>query len=329
MMTLKEKRFDAVALGELLIDFTQNGVSDSGNLLMEANPGGAPCNVLAMLCKFGKKTAFIGKVGDDMFGKILKETLAKLNINSENLIIDKDFPTTLAFIRTLPGGERDFSFYRNPGADMMLREDEVSKDLIASSRLFHFGTLSMTGEEVSHATKKAVYAAKEAGCIITFDPNVRLPLWNDKEDIKAAMEFGFSQCDVLKISDNEIEFFTGTSNYHDGINQIRRLYPNIKLVFATLGPKGSMAFYNDLIVEKKAFIRNDTIEATGAGDSFFGIAINFILDIGLENLNEDFLKKILIYANAGASIITTRKGALCAMPTPDEIEKFLSSAGEC
>ncbi|MCX7658107.1 MAG: PfkB family carbohydrate kinase [Oscillospiraceae bacterium] len=325
---MKEKRFDAIALGELLIDFTQNGVSDRGNLLMEANPGGAPCNVLAMLCKFGKKTAFIGKVGDDMFGKLLKETLAKLNINSENLITDKEVPTTLAFVRTLPGGERDFSFYRNPGADMMLREDEVSKDLIASSRLLHFGTLSMTGEEVSRATKKAVYVAKEAGCIVTFDPNVRPPLWKNKEDIKAAMEFGFSQCDVLKISDNEIEFFTGTSNYHDGIRQIHKLYPNIKLVFATLGPKGSMAFYKDLIIEKEAFIRNDTIETTGAGDSFFGIAINFILDRGLENLNEDVLNKILIYANAGASIITTRKGALCAMPTPDEIEKFLSIAGK-
>ncbi len=325
-MNLKKKRFDAVALGELLIDFTQNGISGSGNLLMEANPGGAPCNVLAMLCKFGKRTAFIGKVGNDMFGKILKETLEKLNINSENLIMDNKVPTTLAFVRTLPGGERDFSFYRNPGADMMLRAKEISKGLIASSRLFHFGTLSMTDKEVFRATQKAVCAAKEAGCIITFDPNVRLPLWKNNEDIRAAMEFGFSQCDVLKISDNEIEFFTGTSNCNDGIRQIQKLYPNIKLAFATLGPNGSVAFYNGLSIEQKAFLRKDTIETTGAGDAFFGIAINFILDYGLENLNEETIKKMLEYANAGASIITTRKGALCTMPDLNEIEKFLCEA---
>ena len=167
------KKYDVTALGELLIDFTENGVSGQGNPLFEANPGGAPCNVLAMLTKLGHKTAFIGKVGDDFFGKQLKEAIEEVGIDSTGLCMDKEIHTTLAMVHTYPDGDRDFSFYSNPGADMMLKESEVKEELIKESKLFHFGTLSMTHEDVRKATKKAIQIAEDAGNIISFDPNLR------------------------------------------------------------------------------------------------------------------------------------------------------------
>ena len=176
--------YDVIALGELLVDFTNNGTSDQGNMLFEANPGGAPCNVLAMLAKLGKKTAFIGKVGNDMFGAMLKETIERVGISSKELKVDKNVNTTLAFVHTFPDGDRAFSFYRNPGADMMLTEDEVDDTFVQSTKIFHFGTLSMTHENVRNATKKAVKAAKKNGSLISFDPNLREPLWESLEEAK-------------------------------------------------------------------------------------------------------------------------------------------------
>lgn len=199
------KKFDVVALGELLIDFTENGVSGQGNTVYEANPGGAPCNVLAMLNKAGRKTAFIGKVGQDIFGNKLKATLDEVGIDTSNLIIDEDARTTLAFVETFPDGDRDFSFYRNPGADMMLTEDDLHEDLIRDTKIFHYGTLSMTHDAVRNATKKAIDIAKESGAILSFDPNLRPPLWKTLDDAKEQVAYGLSKCDVLKISDNEIQ----------------------------------------------------------------------------------------------------------------------------
>ena len=204
---MEKKQFDVTALGELLIDFTENGESSQGNPLMEANPGGAPCNVLAMLERLGKKTAFIGKVGKDMFGNQLKSAVEEVGIDTRNLILDENYHTTLAFVHTYPDGDRDFSFYRDPGADMMLTKEEVQRDLIQSSRIFHFGTLSSTHEGVRAATRHAIELAKDAGCIITFDPNLRPPLWKSLDDAKAEIEYGMSKCDVLKISDNEVEIY--------------------------------------------------------------------------------------------------------------------------
>lgn len=178
------KKYDVTALGELLIDFTENGTSGQGNPIYEANPGGAPCNVLAMLAKLERKTAFIGKVGQDIFGNRLKEIVAAAGIDVSNLVTDKDVRTTLAFVETFPDGDRDFSFYRNPGADMMLREDEVNEDILRDTKIFHFGTLSLTHEEVRRATKKAVETAKAAGAVISFDPNLREPLWDSLEEAK-------------------------------------------------------------------------------------------------------------------------------------------------
>ena len=208
-----EKIYDVTALGELLIDFTENGTSEQGNPLLEANPGGAPCNVLAMLEKLGKKTAFIGKVGKDMFGEQLKTAVEEVGIDTRNLVMDEEVHTTLAFVHTYPDGDRDFSFYRNPGADMMLKKEEVDEDLIRGAKIFHFGTLSSTHEGVREATRYAIDVAKEAGCIVSFDPNLRPPLWKSLDEAKAEIEYGLSKCDILKISDNEVEFLFGTTDY--------------------------------------------------------------------------------------------------------------------
>ena len=314
--------FDVVALGELLIDFTENGESTQGNPLLEANPGGAPCNVLAMLNNLGKKTAFIGKVGKDSFGDMLTEAVKESGTDVTNLVKDEKVHTTLAFVHTLPGGDREFIFYRNPGADMMLTKDEVMEDIIKAGRIFHFGTLSSTHEGVREATRYAIDVAKENGLLISFDPNLREPLWDSLEDARKEIEYGLSKCDILKISDNEMEFMTGTTDYTKGVEILRESY-NISLIFVTLGKEGSRAYYKDMVVEVKPFLQEGTIETTGAGDTFEGCSLNYILDHGLDNLTEENLKELLTFSNAGASIITTRKGALRVMPTVDEIEKLI------
>lgn len=316
-----EKLYDVTAMGEMLIDFTLNGQSEQGNHLFEACPGGAPCNVLAMLNKLGRKTAFIGKVGEDQFGRILKGTIDELGIETKGLILDKEIHTTLAFVHTFPDGDREFSFYRKPGADMMLTEDEVDYDLIRQSRIFHFGTLSMTDEPVRSATKKALEVAKEAGCLITFDPNLRPPLWNSLDDAKKQMEYGFQYCDMLKISDNEIQFVSGKEDYDEGIRYLQDKY-NIPLIFLTMGKDGSRAYYKDMRVERKGF-QVKAIETTGAGDTFCGCSIHGLLTHGLEGLTEENLGDMLTYANAGAALITMKKGAIRSMPEPENITKLI------
>ena len=319
-----EKIYDVTALGELLIDFTENGTSAQGNPLLEANPGGAPCNVLAMLEKLGKKTAFIGKVGKDMFGEQLKTAVEEVGIDTRNLVMDEEVHTTLAFVHTYPDGDRDFSFYRNPGADMMLKKEEVDEDLIRGAKIFHFGTLSSTHEGVREATRYAIDVAKEAGCIVSFDPNLRPPLWKSLDEAKAEIEYGLSKCDILKISDNEVEFLFGTTDYDEGARLIREKY-QIPLVLITLGKDGSRAYYHGRKVEAAPFLQEHTIETTGAGDTFCASTLNYVLDHGLENLTDENLKELLTFANAAASLITTKKGALRVMPTKKEVETFIKS----
>ncbi len=321
---MDKKSFDVTTLGELLIDFTENGSSSQGNPLLEANPGGAVCNVLAMLEKLGKKTAYIGKVGQDMFGTQLKEAVEEVGIDTRNLIMDPVYHTTLAFVHTYPDGDRDFSFYRDPGADMMLTKEEVSEELIRDSRIFHFGTLSSTHPGVREATRYAIDVAKDAGCIITFDPNLRPPLWKSLEDAKVEIEYGMSKCDVLKISDNEVEFMCGTDDYDKGAAMIQEKY-NIPLVLVTMGKAGSRAYYKGMIVEAAPFLQENTIETTGAGDTFCASTLNYILEHGLDNLTEENLKELLTFANAAASLITTRKGALRVMPAKQEVLDFIES----
>ena len=315
--TWMEKEYDIVAMGELLIDFTMNGQSEQGNDLFEACPGGAPCNVLAMLNEMGKKTAFIGKVGKDQFGKLLRNTLNDIGIDTSNLFTDSTVNTTLAFVHTFPDGDRAFSFYRNPGADMMLTEDEVDDTFVQSTKIFHFGTLSMTHENVRNATKKAVKAAKKNGSLISFDPNLREPLWESLEEAKKQMEYGFEQCDILKISDNEIQFITGIEDYDQGVLYLQNKY-EIPLILLTMGKKGSRAYYKDFRIEEKGF-QVSTIETTGAGDTFCGCSLAYILEHDINNLTEDHLREMLIFANAGAALVTTKKGAICSMPERREI----------
>lgn len=318
------KKFDVTALGELLIDFTDNGKSAQGNTLFEANPGGAPCNVLAMLNKCGHPTAFVGKVGKDIFGLKLKATLEEVGIDTSNLIVDEDARTTLAFVQTFEDGDRDFSFFRNPGADMMLTADEVNEELIRESRIFHFGTLSMTHDGVREATKRAIAVAKESGAVISFDPNLRPPLWKSLEDARVQVAYGLGQCDVLKISDNEIQWFTGEEDFDAGIAKLREQY-RIPLILLSMGRDGSRAYYKDLKVDAAPFLQESTIETTGAGDTFGGSCLHYILKYGLDNLDEEKLKEMLTFANAAASIVTTRKGALRVMPEVEEVESFIQS----
>ena len=320
---MPEREFDVVALGELLIDFTENGVSEQGNPLFEANPGGAPCNVLAMLSKLGKRTAFIGKVGDDMFGRQLRAVASGAGIGLSGLTVDPAAHTTLAFVKSLPGGDRDFSFYRNPGADMLLTAEEVPEDVVTGSRIFHFGTLSMTHPGVREATKKAVGRAKAGGAVVSFDPNLRPPLWDSLEEAREQIAWGLSQCDVLKIADNELEFMTGQADFDRGAAILRGQYPNIKVFNATAGAEGSYSYYGDRKVFVPAFRMGGTIETTGAGDTFCACVLNFILEHGTDGLTRDDLTQMLRFANAAAYLVTTRKGAIRSMPEREQVEALL------
>lgn len=316
-----EKKFDVIALGELLIDFTMNGQSEQGNNMFEACPGGAPCNVLALLNKMGKKTAFYGKVGKDQFGKLLRDTLKDVGIDESHLLTDEEVNTTLAFVHTFPDGDREFSFYRNPGADMMLTEDEVEPEFIGQARLFHFGTLSMTHDKVREATKKALKAAKDNGLLISFDPNLRPPLWSSLDLAKEQMEYGFQYCDILKISDNEIQFVSGKEDYDEGIQYLQEKY-HIPLILLTMGKDGSRAYYKGMRVERAGF-KCKTIETTGAGDTFCGSSLNYILEHDFANLTEEQLGEMLTFANAAAAIVTTRKGAIRAMPEKEDVLELM------
>lgn len=316
-----QREFDVIALGELLIDFTMHGESEQGNNLFEACPGGAPCNVLAMLNKLGKKTAFLGKVGQDQFGTLLKAALDDVGIDTSALYMDQEVNTTLAFVHTFPDGDREFSFYRNPGADMMLTADEVDEEFVKKAKIFHFGTLSMTHDGVREATKKALKIAKDNGLVITFDPNLRPPLWSSLELAKEQMEYGFAYCDVLKISDNEIQFISGKEDYDEGIRYLQEKY-QIPLILLTMGKDGSRAYYKDMRVEVAGCVVK-AIETTGAGDTFCGSSINYVLEHGLENLTEENLKEMLSFANAAAALITTKKGAIRSMPEKEDVLAFM------
>ena len=363
------KQYDVTALGELLIDFTENGLSEQGNPLLEANPGGAPCNVLAMLAKYGRRTAFIGKVGEDAFGRKLAGILAECGIDTEGLCFDSQVHTTLAFVHKLANGDRDFSFYRNPGADMMLSAADVRKDLIRQSRIFHFGTLSMTDPVCRAATETAIQTAKEAGALISFDPNLRPPLWRNLAEAKEAIIYGIRQCHVLKISDNEIEFITGMKDYDRAARSLQDQF-HTKLICVTLGEQGSRAYYRDQLVCAEPYPAEEAVDTTGAGDTFTGSMLNFLLEradqdaqrqagvkrlIGdtdeerrmrrsveekaasapeergsaagdmLKDLTGPELSLMLKRANAAASLIVRRRGALRMMP---EVEEITALCGE-
>lgn len=320
--------YDVIALGELLVDFTGSGASAQGNPLFEANPGGAPCNVLAMLSKLGRRCAFVGKVGEDMFGYMLRDAAAVAGICMDHLVFDREARTTLAFVKTFGNGDRDFSFYRNPGADMLLREEELPLDEIAECRVFHFGTLSMTHEGVRRATVRAVDRARRGGAVISFDPNLREPLWDSLDQARAQMEYGLSQCHVLKIADNELEFMTGQTDFDRGAAMLRERFPGIRLLNVTAGAQGSYCYYGDERVFVPACRRGGVIETTGAGDTFCACVLDFVLEHGLDGLARDHLAAMLRFANTAAYLVTTRKGALRSMPEADEVRRLLARTEE-
>ncbi|MCQ2498998.1 MAG: carbohydrate kinase [Lachnospiraceae bacterium] len=317
-------KYDVIALGELLIDFTLNGNSTQGNPLFEANPGGAPCNVLSMLSKLGKKTAFIGKVGEDQFGRILRNTIEEVGIDSTYLLNDSEIPTTLAFVHNMPDGDREFSFYRKPGADMMLSAEDIKEDMFEEGKIFHFGTLSMTHDGVRKATLKALEYAQKKNMIISLDPNLREPLWDNLGNAKEKMLEAISYCDVLKISDNEIQFLTDEEDYDKGIAKLRKMY-DIPLVCLTMGKDGSRAYYKDMRVEVKGFAQENVIDTTGAGDTFCGSVLGYICEHGINDFDEESLKEMLTFANAAASLVTLKRGAIKSMPNVEEVSKLIGT----
>ena len=318
-----EKSIDVAALGELLIDFTQNGVSAQGNPLFEANPGGAPANVLAMLRKLGKSAAFVGKVGSDSFGDLLAGTLAAAGIDTRGLRRDGAVRTTLAVVHTLPDGDRDFTFYRRPGADLMLRADELDGALLDACRIFHFGSLSLTDEPCRGATYAAIARARAAGALLSFDPNLREPLWDDLAAAREQIARGLALCDILKIADNELLFMTGERDFDAGAAALRAVWPNLRLVNVTAGAEGSYSYYGSLRVFEPARDLGGVIETTGAGDTFCASVLAFVLDRGLDDLGEGDLRAMLRFANTAAYLVTTKRGALRSMPERAEVEALL------
>lgn len=313
-----------VGLGELLIDFIQTGISENGNPYYESNPGGAPANFLAMAQKLGNSSLFIGKVGNDNFGTHLEKTLISAGIDISGLAKSDTNPTTLAFVHHDNSGERSFTFYRKNGADAAICEQDVRKSLFEDASLFHFGTLSMTNEICKAATLKAIKIAKEKNMLISFDPNLRENLWDNLDDAKLAFIEGFKVCNILKIADNELQWFTSIDDLDEAIKSFRLKYP-IDLILLTLGKNGSRAYYKDSYAYSPTYLDLECVDTTGAGDSFMGSAISKILYYGFDNLNSENLQEILSFANAAASIVASRKGVIKSLPSLEEIENLKDS----
>lgn len=316
--------YDVTALGETLVDFTPDNTGKLRPPVFQANPGGAPCNVLAMLAKLGRRVAFIGKVGDDMFGRLLRQRIREAGVDDVGLISGCEARTTLAFVQIDESGDRDFAFFRNPGADMMLKWQEVSQELLQQTKIFHFGTISMTHPEIREVTKKAVSRAREAGAFISFDPNLRLPLWENKALAREQMLYGCGHCDLLKIEVDELAFMTGYSDLDQALDSLRQSFPQIRLVLITAGAKGSFACMGTMRTWQPTFLKVKTIDTTGAGDSFLGACLSFVLDHGIDRMSVTDLDRMLLFANAAASIVTTRRGAIASMPSLEEIEALMA-----
>lgn len=311
---------DVIALGEILIDFTPCGVSEAGQVLFERNPGGAPANVLTALSKCGKKTAFIGKVGNDMFGTYLKSVLQENHICTDGLVVDESVFTTLAFVALDANGERSFSFARKPGADTCLTKEELRTELIRDSRVFHIGSLSLTADPARSATFEALKIAKDAGCIVSYDPNYRAPLWERREAAVAGMRSVLPYVDVMKLSDEETELLTGEKNPEKAAEIL--LAQGIRIAVVTLGADGALVCMKDGCKRVPGY-KTQMVDTTGAGDSFWGGFLNCLLESG-KTLTEITLSDAACFAdfgNALASLCVEKRGAIPAMPERADIEK--------
>jgi fructokinase len=317
----KEKAgFDVCALGELLIDFTPSGINDQGIALFGKNPGGAPANVLAMNTKLGGRTAFIGKVGDDEFGRFLEKILLGAGIDTRGLVKDPAYLTTLAFVQLSETGDRSFSFYRREGADVMLTGQEVNREVIDSAKLFHFGSVSLTGEPCRSAVHETLQYARSQGKIISYDPNYRPLLWDDRDEARTEIARPIEYADILKVSEEEMLLLTGEKDLEQGAARLKEKGPAIVLV--SLGPKGA---YFCSTQGKGLFPTYDvaTIDTTGAGDAFLGAIHYRLRDKSrgeLQSISQEELGDIIDFANAAGSLTTTRRGAIPALPNRSEIE---------
>ena len=317
---------DVTALGELLIDFTCTGTDADGYPSMAAHPGGAPANFLAAVSKFGGKTALLGKVGADAFGRLLTGTLQRAGIDTRGILTSEDVFTTLAFVTLDETGNREFSFARKPGADTQLRFEELDLSLIDEAKVFHFGTLSLTDEPARSATQKAVRYAKEHGKLISFDPNLRKPLWKDPEEAKKQMLWGLSQADVVKISDEEVEFLLALEPAQGAEYLLHNF--GVKLAFVTCGPDGCL-FRNRRASGHVDSLKNiRPADTTGAGDIFGGSAVYGLLQSGRqpEDLEEAELREIVSFACAAAGLSTTRPGGISSIPEREAVLRAQAKA---
>lgn len=313
--------YDIAALGELLIDFSEKQTDSAGYPTMEAHPGGAPANFLATLSRYGHKTAFLGKVGDDAFGNLLSKTLNQAGIDTRGLIQDPSVFTTLAFVTLDKSGDRSFSFARKPGADTRLKFEELDLSILDESRAFHFGTLSLTDEPIRTATQKATAYAKQHGLLITFDPNLRKPLWKSEKQARRWMIWGVAQADIVKISDEEVDFLWNCSP-EQGADRLLRDY-GVQLAMVTCGPNGC------LLKNRTASCRMHTpsvtpVDTTGAGDIFGGSAVSRILKLGQtpDRLNELQLTEIARFASAAASLSTQHLGGISSIPSLEQVQQL-------
>lgn len=315
------KTYDVVALGELLIDFAPQGVNEANYPVLSANPGGAPGNFLAALTKYGCKTAMIGKVGDDAFGRLLVKTLEAAGIETKGVLLDPNVFTTLAFVSLDASGNRDFSFARKPGADTCLRPEEVDEALLASARVFHFGTLSLTDEPAASATRRAIELSRKHDLLISLDPNLRKPLWKREEDAKAAIEWSLHQADIVKISDEEIEWLWGLSPER-GAEKLLQEY-HVSLVYATLGPKGCYAANGACSVTVQSPAGIHVVDTTGAGDIFGGSAMSQFIRSGKKpaDLTEAELRRIVSFACTAASLSTQTHGGIASVPEYSAVDR--------
>lgn len=317
-----EKEVDIVALGELLIDFTEAGYGASGMKLFEQNPGGAPANLLTVVSHMGFKTSFIGKVGNDMHGLFLKRTLEQEGIGTDSLIVDDSVFTTLAFVEIDKNGERNFSFARKPGADTQLKAEELNQELLKNCKIFHFGSLSLTDEPAKEATQEAVRIAGDAGAVISYDPNYRASLWPDPAAAVAAMKSMIPMVDVMKVSDEESLLLTGESDYESAADVLLSMGP--QLVAITLGADGVLIATKE---DKKVVsgYQVDTVDTTGAGDSFWGGFLSGFLTLNknLDELSWDEICACAQQGNAVAALCVQKRGGIPAIPMKEEVEKML------
>jgi fructokinase len=313
--------YDVTALGEILIDFTPDGISENGNILFERNPGGAPANLAVAVARLGGTSAFIGKVGDDMFGRFLKETLEREHVNNAGLILTAGSPTTLAFVDLKENGGRDFSFYRNNSADTMLTPRDVRFDQIKNSRFFHLGSLSLTHKSSKKATMAALHAACRAGVNISYDPNLRMPLWKSPAEAKRSILSIMPFASVIKISEEEGAFITGEKDIDKCAGLIINKFKTPVLLI-TRGSMGAKSYFCGKSLYLPAFTGVKAVDTTGAGDAFLGAFLYAILHeacMDVRHLNDSGMEFCLSFAQAASAVCVSKKGAIPAMPGREEV----------